>query len=87
MQVCPDAELDDGLLDVMIVDKISKLEFLKVFPKVYTGAHKDHPAVSIYRARSVRLDTPGIVSYADGERYAALPMTCEVVPGALRVLV
>ncbi len=87
MQVCPDAEMDDGLLDVMIVDKISKLEFLKVFPKVYTGAHKDHPAVSIHRARSVRLDTPGIVSYADGERYAALPMTCEVVPGALRVLV
>jgi diacylglycerol kinase (ATP) len=86
MQVCPDAELDDGLLDVMIVDKISKLEFLKVFPKVYSGAHKDHPAVSIHRARSVRLDTPGIVSYADGERYAPLPMTCEVVPGALRVL-
>ena len=86
MQVCPDAEMDDGLLDVMIVDKISKLEFLKVFPKVYSGAHKDHPAVSIHRARTVRLDTPGIVSYADGERYAALPMTCEVVPGALQVL-
>jgi diacylglycerol kinase (ATP) len=87
MQVCPDAELDDGLLDVMIVDKISIPEFLKVFPKVYSGAHKDHPAVTIRRARTVRLQTPGIVSYADGERYAALPMTCEIVPGALRVLV
>jgi diacylglycerol kinase (ATP) len=87
MLVCPDALLDDGLLDVMIVDKISKLEFLKVFPKVYTGAHKDHPAVTIHRAKRVRLSTPGIVSYADGERYAPLPMTCEVVPGALRVLV
>ncbi|MFL6101687.1 MAG: YegS/Rv2252/BmrU family lipid kinase [Actinomycetales bacterium] len=86
MLVCPDAELDDGLLDVMIVDKISKIEFLKVFPKVYTGAHKDHPAVSIHRARTVRLSTPGIVAYADGERYAALPLTCEVVPGALHVL-
>lgn len=86
MLVCPDAQLDDGLLDVMIVDKISKLEFLKVFPKVYTGAHKDHPAVTIHRAKTVRLSTPGIVSYADGERYAPLPMTCEVVPGALRVL-
>lgn len=86
MLVCPDAELDDGLLDVMIVDKISKLEFLKVFPKVYTGAHKDHPAVSIHRARTVRLSTPGIVAYADGERYTPLPLTCEVVPGALRVL-
>ena len=87
MQVCPDAELDDGLLDVMIVDKISIPEFLKVFPKVYSGAHKDHPAVTIRRAKQVRLDTPGIVSYADGERYAPLPMSCEVVPGALRVLV
>lgn len=87
MQVCPDAELDDGLLDVMIVDKISIPEFLKVFPKVYSGAHKDHPAVTIRRAKRVRLQTPGIVSYADGERYAPLPMTCEVVPGALRVLV
>ncbi len=86
MQVCPDAVMDDGLLDVMIVDKISIPEFLKVFPKVYSGAHKDHPAVSIRRARSVRLSTPGLVSYADGERYAALPMACEVVPGALRVL-
>jgi diacylglycerol kinase (ATP) len=87
MQVCPDAEMDDGLLDVMIVDKISIPEFLKVFPKVYSGAHKDHPAVTIRRAKSVRLDTPGIVSYADGERYAPLPMSCEVVPGALPVLV
>jgi diacylglycerol kinase (ATP) len=87
MQVTPDAVLDDGLLDVMIVDKISIPEFLKVFPKVYTGAHKDHPAVTITRAKRVRLETPGLVSYADGERYAALPMTCEVVPGALRVLV
>jgi diacylglycerol kinase (ATP) len=87
MQVCPDAEMDDGLLDVMIVDKISIPEFLKVFPKVYSGAHKDHPAVTIRRAKRVRLDTPGIVSYADGERYAPLPMSCEVVPGALQVLV
>jgi diacylglycerol kinase (ATP) len=86
MLVCPDAVLDDGLLDVMIVDKISKLEFLKVFPKVYTGAHKDHPAVTIHRAKTVRLSTPGIVSYADGERYAPLPITVEVVPGALHVL-
>jgi diacylglycerol kinase (ATP) len=86
MRVCPDAELDDGLFDVMIVDKISIPEFLKVFPKVYSGAHKDHPAVTIRRARQVRLSTPGIVSYADGERFAPLPMSCEVVPGALRVL-
>jgi diacylglycerol kinase (ATP) len=86
MQVCPDAQMDDGLLDVLVVDKISILELLKVFPKVYKGAHVSHPAVTIHRARTVRLSTPGIVAYADGERYTPLPMTCEVVPGALHVL-
>ena len=86
MRVAPDAQFDDGLADVVILHEISTLEFLKVFPKVYSGAHKDHPAVTIRRAKRVRLDTPGLVSYADGERFAPLPMTCEVVPGALRVL-
>jgi len=42
--------------------------------------------VEVLQARSVRLEATGIVSYADGERFAPLPMTVEVVPGALTVL-
>ena len=58
-----------------------------MFPRVFTGTHVRHPAVKVLRGRRVRLVTQGIVAYADGERVGPLPMTCEVVPGALRVLV
>ena len=86
MRVVPSAEFDDGLLDVLVLSKIAIPEFLRVFPKVFQGGHVDHPAVTIHRARSVRLEAKGIVGYADGERFAPLPMECEVVPGALTVL-
>ena len=86
MRVTPGASFDDGLLDVLILSKISTFEFLRVFPQVFKGSHVSHPAVQILQARSVRLEASGIVSYADGERFAPLPMTMEVVPGALTVL-
>lgn len=86
MRVTPDAAFDDGLLDVLVLNKISTPEFLRVFPTVFRGTHITHPAVDVHRAREVRLEALGIVSYADGERFAPLPMTMEVVPGALTVL-
>lgn len=86
MRVTPDASFDDGLLDVLILRKISTFEFLRVFPRVFKGTHVSHPAVQIRRARTVSLEAEGIVSYADGERFAPLPMSMEVVPGALTVL-
>ncbi|MEO6142558.1 MAG: sphingosine kinase, partial [Dermatophilaceae bacterium] len=87
MMVCPDASFEDGMFDVLVVHQISTIEFLKVFPKVFSGRHVGHPAVEILRGQEVRLEAPGIISYADGERFAPLPMTCHNVPGALHVLV
>jgi diacylglycerol kinase (ATP) len=86
MHVLPDAKVDDGLLDVLILHEISTRELVRVFPKVFKGAHVDHPAVEIIRGVSVTLEAEGIVSYADGERFAPLPITVEVVPGAVTVL-
>ena len=86
MRVAPDAQFDDGLADVVILHEVSTLEFLKVFPKVFKGAHVDHPAVEILRGREVRLEAAGIVAYADGERFGPLPLTLETVPGAVTVL-
>ena len=86
MRVTPGASFDDGLLDVLILRKISTFEFLRVFPRVFKGTHVSHHAVQIRRARTVSLEAKGIVSYADGERFAPLPMSMEVVPGALTVL-
>jgi diacylglycerol kinase (ATP) len=87
MHITPDAQYDDGLLDVLVVGPLSVLKLLRVFPQVFSGRHVTHPAVTIRRARRVRLSTPGIVAYADGERFAELPVEVEVVPGALDVLV
>lgn len=82
MKVCPNAELDDGYFDLMILEPVSKLEFLRVFPRVFSGTHISHPKVRILRGRqiSVRADA---VAYADGERVSELPITAEIVPGAL----
>jgi diacylglycerol kinase (ATP) len=86
MRVCPDADPADGLLDVAVVHALSTPAFLRVFPRVFAGTHVRHPAVEVVRARRVRLEAPGIVAFADGERVGPLPLDCEVVPGALRVL-
>lgn len=82
MNVCPDAQLDDGLLDVMILAPVSIPEFLRVFPQVYKGTHIHHWAVTIYRAKVVRLVADAF-AYADGERIGPLPITAESVPRAL----
>jgi diacylglycerol kinase (ATP) len=86
MKVTPDARFDDGLLDILILHEVSIPTLLRVFPKVFSGQHLSHPKVEVLRGRRVRLEARGVVSYADGERFAPLPMECEVVPGALRVV-
>ena len=86
MLVCPAALLDDGLLDVTWLGAISTPRFLGVFPSVYRGDHVRHPAVRTLRARTLVIDAPGQVAYADGERVGPLPVRVEVVSGAVRVL-
>jgi diacylglycerol kinase (ATP) len=86
MKVCPDAILDDGLLDITVLGPVGKVEFIKTFPKVYKGTHVGHPAVTMRRARTVSLVADGVTAYADGEFMSALPVTCECVPGAVQIL-
>jgi diacylglycerol kinase (ATP) len=85
MRVCPDARLDDGLLDITVLGPISKPEFLRVFPTVYKGTHVRHPAVTVRRAQQVSLTSAGVTAYADGERVSLLPITCDAVPDGMHV--
>lgn len=87
MKVCPSAVLDDGELSVTFLGKVSKLTFLRVFPKVFAGSHVQHPAVHEFSGRQIAIDAPGQVVYADGERVGDLPARVECHEGALRVLV
>ncbi|CAB5239781.1 unannotated protein [freshwater metagenome] len=81
MKVCPNAYMHDGLFDVMILKPVSKLEFLRVFPRVYAGSHIHHPQVDIYRSKRVRIEAQA-VAYADGERIGQLPVDAHCVPEA-----
>lgn len=85
MLITPDARLDDGLLDVFVVQPMSRVAFLRIFPRVFKGTHVTDPRVSIRRASRIRIEAEGVVAYADGERVSPLPVEVEVVPGALRV--
>jgi diacylglycerol kinase (ATP) len=84
MKVCPDASINDGLFDVMVLGRVSRIELLKVFPKVYRGGHVGHPAVTFYRCNEIEIDGSGS-SFADGEKIAQLPLRAQCVSGALKV--
>lgn len=90
MRIAPGADAADGALDLVVVDPLPAWELARVFPRVFSGRHVDHPAVSIRRVRSVRLsaddDGRAVPAYGDGERLGALPLAVGVRPGGLRVL-
>lgn len=82
MKICPQARHDDGLLDLLVLEPVSKIELLKVFPRVYSGTHVSHPKVRMLRGRSISISADA-VSYADGERIGNLPLTINAAPNAL----
>jgi YegS/Rv2252/BmrU family lipid kinase len=88
MYVVPHAELDDGLLDVMLSSAGSKLHFLSHLPKLFSGSHVDDPRLSFLRGSEVEVsaDRPFVV-YADGDPIGELPVRIRVARQALRVLV
>lgn len=88
MQLAPEAELDDGLLDVVLSEDVSKWRYLRGLPKVFKGTHVDDPGLHFLRGRvvSIAADRP-FTAYADGDPIADLPATVRVLPGVLRVLV
>jgi YegS/Rv2252/BmrU family lipid kinase len=87
MLIAPDAELDDGRLDVVWVSDVAKLRYLANLPKVFKGRHVDSEEVTVLRAAEVTIsaDRPFAV-YADGDHLADLPATIRLLPRALRVI-
>lgn len=86
MRIVPHADLSDGRLDLFVVTTMSRLRFLRLFPKVFAGEHTGLPEVSFRGLSTVRIEAEGVIAYADGERVGPLPVEVSVVPGALRML-
>jgi diacylglycerol kinase (ATP) len=87
LRITEGAVLDDGFLDVVIIKPITKPDLVRTYPKLFKGTHIHHPQYEHHLVRSVTVAAPGIVAYADGERFGPLPLTVECAPGALTVLV
>ena len=85
LRITEGASLNDGLLDVVIIKPMSRLELVRTYPKLFKGTHTTHPQYERHQVRQVTVASPGITAYADGERFGALPLTVECVPGALTV--
>jgi diacylglycerol kinase family enzyme len=81
--------LDDGLLEVVVLETVSKREFLtKLLPRVFKGTHVELPSVHVFRAAAVEIsaDRP-FTMYADGDPIGELPVRVSTVGGAISVLV
>jgi diacylglycerol kinase (ATP) len=86
MKVTPTAKVDDGLLDVLVVEPLSRTAFMRIFPRVFTGEHITDSRVHVHKVKHIRIEADRVVGYADGDRFAPLPIDIEVRPGALKVL-
>ncbi len=85
LRMCEGAQIDDGYLDLVAIKPVSKIELIKVYPRLFKGTHVTHPAYLRHRVRRATIAASGVAAYADGERLGELPITVEVVPGSLSV--
>lgn len=88
MKMCPDAEPDDGLFDVLVIGDVTKRDLAFTLPKVYRGKHLPHPRLEPLRGRVVEIETDEPLPIElDGEQPGTTPVRFEIVPKALRVRV
>jgi diacylglycerol kinase (ATP) len=88
MKMCPEAEPDDGLFDVLTIGDVTKTDLVTTMPKIYRGTHLPHPKAELLRGRTVTIDAPDpLPIQLDGEQPGTTPVRFEIVPHALRLRV
>jgi diacylglycerol kinase (ATP) len=85
MKVLPNADARDGLIDLLILNRVSKFELLRVFPKVFFGKHVTHPAVKIMRCKELEISSSAPI-YADGEYFGTGPIKIEMAHNSLTIM-
>jgi diacylglycerol kinase (ATP) len=86
--IAPHARMDDGKLEICVVEAMAKTRLLRLFPSVFSGRHLDLPEVRYFQADRLRIETekPSEV-YADGEYVCVTPVEIAVERAALKVIV
>jgi diacylglycerol kinase (ATP) len=88
MMMCPEAEPDDGLFDVLLIGDLTKRDLIVTLPKTYKGKHLPHPKAELLRGATVTVDAPEPLPIElDGEQPGTTPVRFDVVPKALRLRV
>jgi YegS/Rv2252/BmrU family lipid kinase len=88
MRLCPDAQPDDGVFDVLSIGDLTKRDLLLTLPKTFRGSHLPHPKAELLRGAHVTVDAPEPLPVElDGEQPGTTPVRFELVPRALRVRV
>jgi YegS/Rv2252/BmrU family lipid kinase len=88
MKIAPAADPADGVLDVVVLGALGRLELVAWLPTIFSGRHLANPRVQARRARRVRVDAPApLPTQVDGETVGTTPWTLSVEPGALRLRV
>jgi diacylglycerol kinase (ATP) len=88
MMICPEAEPDDALFDVLLIGDLTKRDLLLTLPKTYRGRHLPHPKAELLRGTAVEVDAPEPLPVElDGEQPGTTPIRFEIVPAALRLRV
>jgi len=87
MQACPNADLNDGLLDLPVINPVSRATLLRLLPSMFTGGFVKDPAAELLRAKEVVLDGDGLYAMADGEELGPVPVTVRAVRDALSIYV
>ena len=84
--IAPDAEIDDGQFDVTILENISRLRLLKLFPTIYSGRHIAYSEISSYKAARVVIHSPeGLLMGPDGEFCGHSPAEISCLPKDLTI--
>jgi diacylglycerol kinase (ATP) len=88
MKICPDAEPDDGLFDVLLIGDVTKLDLVRTMPKIYRGTHLPHPKTELLRGAVVSVESGDPLPVElDGEQPGTTPVRFEIAPKALRLRV
>lgn len=85
MMLAPDAELDDGLLDVIVTDEATRWDVIKELPRIQRGGHLRNPKVTARRAREVSINSEEPMAVdLDGETVGYTPANITLIPKAIR---
>lgn len=86
MMMAPNAEIDDGFLDVIILNKVSRRKLLSLFPLLFKGEHINDNAVEVFKGRNILLKSDQVLALTpDGETFGETPIDIKIHPKKIKM--